>query len=108
MTELMLNESIGSKIRMTKEDISLMRNHLGDKLLFKKIPRSELFEASVLESTLINTKVMTFVERKTRVALDSYDEAWHQIQEIAYSLGEDAFERESNKEKTKAENSFAL
>lgn len=108
MTELMLNESIGSKIRMTKDDISLMRNHLGDKLFFKKIPRSELFETSVLEPTLINTKVMTFVERKTRASLDSYDEAWHQIQEIAYSLGEDAFERENNKEKTKAENSFAL
>lgn len=107
LIELMLNKAKeeDGKIRMSKDDVLFCKKHLGDNFKFKKDKYDSMFEVEIKQPSMSNLKEVSFIERKLRLALDSFDEGWNQIQEIANSLADDAFDKEIAR---KAENDLGI
>lgn len=103
LIEIMLNKAVerDEKIRMDKEDVAFCKKHFGDNFTFKKDPSSTMLITELQKPSLTWMREVAFYERKVRLSKDAYDECWHQIQEIANSLGDEAYMKEKKKEAEK-------
>lgn len=96
LTEVMLNNQLQEPIRMTKNEAEAMQNKLGDKITSNHIAGSMWFNVTLMEKTIHNIPAFSFIEKTVRQQLDSYNEGFTIIHEMASALAEEAHEIEMN------------
>lgn len=91
MSEVAMNISLGSPVRIFKADMPLIGNHLSDKSNITPVSRSTMHECVMTEPSIDNLSKMSFREKVIRGQFDQYDEKWTQIQEMAYAIAESKY-----------------
>lgn len=94
MIEVALNTSLGSPIRMTKEDLKPIETLLGDKITSVPVLRSPWIEVTLNEQTIGNLSTMAFIEKKTQRLLDNYEEGFTVIHEMASAIADNIYDCE--------------
>lgn len=88
MIEAIFNENLSSPIKVSSYEAIDLKEKFGDKVKLSPARGSRLTEATLEEPTIDNLAKVKFIEEGVRRALDSFDESFTLIHEMAYSIAE--------------------